>query len=1010
MVSYRNKVPRWPHRRIKSLDKSIAELEETILDPASADHEAELLSQIRELRSKRDYIMKCPESIIGSGGFDTSNPKRKREAKLAKLAVTTPPNSSPRSSSLTSANFPSSSHVSTSSLATSSNTRSGSESLSLMHAAAAPESPPSTSSSGTSPKRVSTRPAADRRYLTMRQLVLMKESRSGNTSSNPHSLPSHDALSHPQSTHLQSVSSSSSSSMPSQPIVTSPASEVTSPRLSCGMADLELAAQISSSSASGGGVGVGPDSHLVTSDIDSEIMDVDTDSSAVGFENFASNHHFDREICLASNASSASAASHHGHGYAANNNHHQYTQVNEHAEIHESLQMAHHLQSSPTSTSHMVTRSSSSATANYSKRTKRANTAPSKLTNDYSSSDEHTSDAGFGAVSGVSDVVGASGNNGGRSFIGRGGNSVGAGTFSSTSRSPGSSSSRHASSPNKRRSPRPLPLPAVDRRITMYTSSAPSAHPDCDQIHQFQQDMTHMLGAGGVDGAGGVGGGVRASSPTTNAMMTSRSSPQISRSDTNNNGHSASSFSTAVGPSPNFALGSNAPPQPAFRPIADEDLSSPTILRSAENWSGPEPQYSTHMFQQSHLSHIRPQSNPIERRTLHHSAESSHRSPSDSSLSEVSYSAATTANPTPRSYTEEIHHAQAKQEEMDATPPHHDAAINSNFHNETGCLAINLHPNSFNANYPRSSRCGQCANCMAYSMSQNAVSWNDPSDASQAPSQANFEATATYAMQPYYHRENSFSYGHDPATMAWGETFHAQNDSVYSQASAALHVQESYQSYGYGSANFGTAYGGAQHPYLPQRLSFSTSYIPSRTSSISELSNEVPSVYLPQVDAKQVSDSSSHMAVAYGQSNGFQGSAQRSPPMPSRSPNHTHPYAAHSSNSPAPSSNVPMSGNVSAQAPVFSFVTGNGRQSPMSVPTSLSGYQSYYNSTGHSEHQFGVSESRRLSSSMDTGLDQIPIHAPHPIAPHHQSNYSSLFNASYNNNHHFNRTSSVNWS
>lgn len=70
-------------------------------------HEAEIMSQLRDLRSKREYIMKYPESIISSGGFDTSNPKRKREAKLAKLAVLSA--SSPLISSPTSSRFLSSS-------------------------------------------------------------------------------------------------------------------------------------------------------------------------------------------------------------------------------------------------------------------------------------------------------------------------------------------------------------------------------------------------------------------------------------------------------------------------------------------------------------------------------------------------------------------------------------------------------------------------------------------------------------------------------------------------------------------------------------------------------------------------------------------------------------------------------------------------------------------------------------------------------------------------------------
>lgn len=84
LVFKRNKVPRWPHRKIKSLDKSIEALERTRAQ--NPEQEATISAQIEDLKVKRDIVMKYPETIV-SGGIGmigngppgpASNLKRKR--------------------------------------------------------------------------------------------------------------------------------------------------------------------------------------------------------------------------------------------------------------------------------------------------------------------------------------------------------------------------------------------------------------------------------------------------------------------------------------------------------------------------------------------------------------------------------------------------------------------------------------------------------------------------------------------------------------------------------------------------------------------------------------------------------------------------------------------------------------------------------------------------------------------------------------------------------------------
>jgi type II secretory pathway pseudopilin PulG len=81
-ICRKNKVPRWPHRKIKSLNKSIEALERTLAH--NPDQRAIISSQIFDLKAKRDTVMKYPETIVNGGAGIVgpsaagANPKRKR--------------------------------------------------------------------------------------------------------------------------------------------------------------------------------------------------------------------------------------------------------------------------------------------------------------------------------------------------------------------------------------------------------------------------------------------------------------------------------------------------------------------------------------------------------------------------------------------------------------------------------------------------------------------------------------------------------------------------------------------------------------------------------------------------------------------------------------------------------------------------------------------------------------------------------------------------------------------
>jgi len=64
-ICRKNKVPRWPHRKIKSLNKSIDALERTLSQ--HPEQSTTILSQISDLKSKKDTVMKYPETIVNGG-------------------------------------------------------------------------------------------------------------------------------------------------------------------------------------------------------------------------------------------------------------------------------------------------------------------------------------------------------------------------------------------------------------------------------------------------------------------------------------------------------------------------------------------------------------------------------------------------------------------------------------------------------------------------------------------------------------------------------------------------------------------------------------------------------------------------------------------------------------------------------------------------------------------------------------------------------------------------------
>ena len=870
------------------------ELEAKMRDPASADLEAELVAQLRDLQAKRDYIMKYPESIIGSGGFDTSNPKRKREAKLAKLAAASSTVSSPRSSSLTSASFSGSSSFSANSTSALSSPRSGSEGLSVPLSAEATTDDKAVGlpcSSATSPKRVSNRPGADRRYHTIRQLVLMRES----------GVPT-VAAPNPLSLSSDSVSTSASA-------VGAPGSGVSSPlRLSAGMTKLQLTSPSPSNDFH----------HSVSSANDNNLMDVDSDSVLESCDLLEDSFDSDDE-----NGSSTVA--------------------------------------SPT---RMVTRSSSSP---FSQRTKRAHTAPSKLHPDH-----------YSGISSDQD------------------------SFAAQTSSPGSS-------PHKRRSPRgsaPV-LSTADRHarptISIFTSDqrAVEAAPHASLHASIFARPTSATSS--------------AAQSTTSAPAVTNTTPKSSTPSTKSSAPFSLSHSTPAVVSSTHALtvptsysAYMATAHFSSHVPASEDSMEYQYRSGMENWNSPGAQYGSvatttpvPQAPQAFIgtSHVRTTLSQSDRNVAYF-GEPTRRSPSDSSISDVSYSASTTANPTPRSFIEDTHHSYTKYEESDSTPVHAGYSALGAPSPELGCLAANLYPNSYssyNANYPRNSRCGQCANCVQLAMANNSgATWSEGMEMTHRYSASSYDANHGYGSQYMQQRTDSYSQVEEPSMAAWGNGFPETNDSLYARSNTVLSDQESFQSYNYGSASFGAPYGSAPQQYAVSRTSFSTPFGSSRPSSISAPSSDMPRPFGSNGDIKPIIESptpmsaSAHAVPLFG--------SVRSPPLTMSLQTSPQPYqpsmqSMQSSNSPLPSLNVPANGNGAPNGSYMPWKKGD-QTSAVLIPSSLSGYQQFYSvpDTRYAHHE----ATRLASSEMDVssgtvdfqGLPLVTSPAQRPGA-HHNGSFAS---------------------
>lgn len=802
-------------------------------DPASADLEAELQSQIRELRSKREYIMKYPESIIGSGGFDTSNPKRKRDAKLAKIAAASTC-CSPRSSSLTSALFSAPSSSSGSPSTAVSSPRAMSEGLTSPISDLA-------GSSATSPKRVSMRPGADRRYHTMRQLVLMRESRTGSAPSSASLLPlSHSADSVKRSATAVAGTNSSGFCSPL--------------RLSGGAHGFDASHPSPSDN-----------SHMpLTSANDVNAMEIDIDEMMAS--EYLQEDSFDSDD---ENGSSP-----------------------------------------PSSPTRMVTRSSSSP---FSQRTKRAHTAPSKMTTDHSLENES-----LAAVK--------------------------------------------VASPSKKRSPRRGTSPAapIDRRITVFNSSPTLPEQSPSKGRELAPSAT-------------------------NNLIPPRSLLHFSEVPS-----SLSSIAPPASAASRFAYSGTS--QHNYRAPTSEDFAL-YQYRSMENWSAPESHYAAPpMTQQPQPTHVRTSLSQSDR-NVSYFGESTRRSPSDSSISDISYSASTTANPTPRSFNDDSHHVYIKYDESEPAAARESFSA-APYQVETGCLAINLHSNSYNSNYPRNSRCGQCANCLQASMPQSTNGWNGHFEQPQPRlSLGSFDASSGFGSQYAHQRTPSYSQAEEHSMATWSEDFQGVTQSSYPQANGAYSEQDTYHSYSYGSASFGHAYSSGHQQYAPGNASFAAPLVSSRASSISSASGDLAPSFAAGLDLNQemplssAANASVHGTPIYSASMTSHAAAVRSPPQQRHS-------ASQSSNSPVPTLNVPVNSAGATNASFMSWKKGD-QSSAVLIPTSLSGYQQFYGAPMNADMRYGQAEARRMSSSgMDVGGDyhQGPPHvvtSPAPHAPHHVASYSS---------------------
>jgi len=74
----RHGIPRWPHRKIKSINKMIAALEQS--EPATEEEEQEKQAELIALRKRKEYIMENPHAVGSS--YSHSYPKYQGETAI----------------------------------------------------------------------------------------------------------------------------------------------------------------------------------------------------------------------------------------------------------------------------------------------------------------------------------------------------------------------------------------------------------------------------------------------------------------------------------------------------------------------------------------------------------------------------------------------------------------------------------------------------------------------------------------------------------------------------------------------------------------------------------------------------------------------------------------------------------------------------------------------------------------------------------------------------------------
>jgi len=75
-ICRRNGIPRWPHRKIKSLDKMIATLEAS--QPKTSEDQDRIAHEVANLKNKKRFLVQNPNVLVKTKKKANAAPRRKR--------------------------------------------------------------------------------------------------------------------------------------------------------------------------------------------------------------------------------------------------------------------------------------------------------------------------------------------------------------------------------------------------------------------------------------------------------------------------------------------------------------------------------------------------------------------------------------------------------------------------------------------------------------------------------------------------------------------------------------------------------------------------------------------------------------------------------------------------------------------------------------------------------------------------------------------------------------------